>query len=196
MSSRGSPSVLSPRTFTDSPHAPAPRVHTLGPNGEPEATGQALNVKAASPTLGRCEACVSTVASSVVDVPPPRTGPEVMLPWMLPEWSRRREGGAGLGALGRCREGLWGRAGPSPPWAVDSWGPRTASGLQLLGTVGPHQGDGACHGRGCRTLGGPSGGCTPPLAASPAPWRVPDPARTASRRPPAWPAPRSGSPGG
>lgn len=119
VSSRGSPSVLSPRTFTDSRHAPAPRFHTLGPNREPGAAGQALNMKAASPTRGGCEACVSTVAS-FVDVPPLARGPEVMLPWRLPEWSHTREGGARLGALGRCREDPdkppplgWSRAKPS-----------------------------------------------------------------------------------
>ena len=58
MSSRGSPSVLSPMPFTDIPHAPTPRFHKLGPHGQPEAADQVLNMKAASPTLGRCEACV------------------------------------------------------------------------------------------------------------------------------------------
>ena len=58
MSSRGSSSVLSPMPFTDAPHAPTPRFHTLGPHGQPEAADQVLNMKAASLTPGGCEACV------------------------------------------------------------------------------------------------------------------------------------------
>lgn len=42
----------------------------------------------------------------------------------------------------------------------------------------------------------PSAGRTPRPAAAPAPAPAPAPARSASRMPPAWPAPRSGSPGG
>ena len=61
---------------------------------EPEAAGQALNVKAASPTGGGCEACVSTVAS-FVDVLPLARGPEVMLPWRLQEKCQELEAESG-----------------------------------------------------------------------------------------------------